>query len=116
MAALDKIKVKQVRSSISCTKIQKANLRGLGLAGPGRVRVVEDTPANRGMIKKIIHLIEVSRFDAAEKAVSEKRVDYTLGAPTSGTKTKKASATATKKKSTKSSVAKKVTKKEEETE
>ncbi len=53
------ITVKLKKSTISCTDKQKANVRGLGLTRTGRVRTLENTPAVRGMIKKVIHLVEV---------------------------------------------------------
>ena len=53
------ITVKLKKSTISCTDKQKANVRGLGLTRTGRVRTLENTPEVRGMIKKVIHLVEV---------------------------------------------------------
>jgi large subunit ribosomal protein L30 len=35
-------------------------LRGLGLGRIGRVKVLEDTPAVRGMIRKALHLVAVT--------------------------------------------------------
>ncbi len=53
------LKVKQVRSGIGRPKDQRKTLVGLGLNKMGRVRELEDTPAVRGMINKISHLVEV---------------------------------------------------------
>ena len=53
------ITVKLKKSIISCTEKQKANVRGLGLRKTGSSRTLENTPAVRGMIKKIIHLLEI---------------------------------------------------------
>jgi large subunit ribosomal protein L30 len=53
------ITVKLKKSTISCTDKQKANVRGLGLRKTGSVSTVENTPAVRGMIKQVIHLLEV---------------------------------------------------------
>jgi large subunit ribosomal protein L30 len=53
------IKLVQVRSSIGRPGDQSATLRGLGLDKIGRESRVKDTPANRGMIKKIAHLVRV---------------------------------------------------------
>jgi len=53
-----KITVKLVKSVIGCTENQKANVRGLGLRKTGTSRTLENTPAVRGMIKKVIHLLE----------------------------------------------------------
>ncbi|TDJ04367.1 MAG: 50S ribosomal protein L30 [Deltaproteobacteria bacterium] len=52
------ITVKLVKSVIGCTEKQKANVRGLGLRKIGSSRTLENTPAVRGMVKKIIHLLE----------------------------------------------------------
>jgi large subunit ribosomal protein L30 len=53
------ITVKLKKSVISCTKVQKANVRGLGLRKTGSSKTLENTPAVRGMIKQVIHLLEI---------------------------------------------------------
>ena len=53
------IVVKQVGSPIRRPREQRATLIGLGLNKMQRVRELEDTPAIRGMIAKIPHLVEV---------------------------------------------------------
>ena len=53
------ITVKLKKSVISCTDKQKANVRGLGLRKTGTMKTLENTPAVRGMIKKVIHLLEI---------------------------------------------------------
>jgi large subunit ribosomal protein L30 len=53
------ITIKLKKSVISCTEKQKANVRGLGLRRTGSVKTLENTPSVRGMIKKIIHLIDI---------------------------------------------------------
>lgn len=53
------IRVRQVRSAIGCVQDQRATLRGLRLGRPGRVSELQDTPAVRGMIQKVIHLVVV---------------------------------------------------------
>ncbi len=55
----DKITVKLKKSTITCTEKQKACVRGLGLRKLNSERTLENTPAVRGMIKKVIHLLEV---------------------------------------------------------
>lgn len=52
-----RIKVTQIHSGAGRKKDQIATLKGLGLNKIGRSRVLEDTPAVRGMIKKVIHLV-----------------------------------------------------------
>ncbi len=51
--------VKQTGSAIGRPKKQKQTLVGLGLNKMGRTRTLENTPAVRGMIKKISHLVEI---------------------------------------------------------
>ena len=53
------IVVKQVGSPIRRPQDQRATLTGLGLGKIGRVRELEDTPAVRGMIRKVSHMVEV---------------------------------------------------------
>jgi len=53
------ITVKQVGSPIRRPKDQRATLIGLGLNKMNRTRTLEDTPAVRGMISKVSHLVEV---------------------------------------------------------
>ncbi len=58
-----KLKVTQLRSGVSRPKRQREILRGLGLRGPNRHVVVDNTPAFRGMIKKVMHLVAVEEHD-----------------------------------------------------
>jgi len=53
------IVVKQVRSAARRPAIQAATLKGLGLGKMHRTRELEDTPAVRGMVNKIPHLVEI---------------------------------------------------------
>lgn len=53
------IVVKQVGSPIRRPAIQRQTLVGLGLNKMHRVRELEDTPAVRGMINKIPHMVEI---------------------------------------------------------
>lgn len=54
-----KVRVKQVKSEIGYNRRQRATLLGLGLRHLNHVVEVEDTPATRGMIGKVIHLVAV---------------------------------------------------------
>ena len=56
------VKVVQIRSAIGREGSQRKTLIGLGLNKIGRVRELEDTPAVRGMINKVKHLV---RFELA---------------------------------------------------
>lgn len=53
------VRVTQIRSPIGRPKNQRATLTGLGLDKLNRTRVLEDTPAVRGMIEKVKHLVRV---------------------------------------------------------
>ncbi len=51
--------VRQTGSPIRRTQDQLQTLKGLGLNKIRRERVLEDTPAVRGMIRKVRHMVEV---------------------------------------------------------
>ncbi|HEY1449178.1 MAG TPA: 50S ribosomal protein L30 [Caulobacteraceae bacterium] len=53
------ITVRQTASPIRRKSDQRATLVGLGLNRIGRQSVLEDTPAVRGMIAKVAHMVEV---------------------------------------------------------
>jgi large subunit ribosomal protein L30 len=53
------IRIKQVKSGIGCDQRQRATLRGLGFKKLQQVVVRDDTPAIRGMIDKVKHLVVV---------------------------------------------------------
>ena len=59
MAKKDKIIVEQTGSPIGRPQDQRATLIGLGLNKRGRRQELEDTPAVRGMVAKIPHLVEI---------------------------------------------------------
>ena len=52
-------KIQWVRSWIGCPEKQRAVVRGLGLRRLGHVVERVYTPAVRGMVKKIPHLVKV---------------------------------------------------------
>ncbi len=53
------VTVVQTGSPIGRRADQEATLKGLGLNKRHRRRVLEDTPAVRGMIRKVQHLVRV---------------------------------------------------------
>jgi large subunit ribosomal protein L30 len=53
------ITIRLVKSKISCPPDQRATVNGLGLKRIRQERTLENTPAVRGMIKKVLHLVEV---------------------------------------------------------
>ncbi|MFP7571955.1 50S ribosomal protein L30 [Marivita sp. S2033] len=53
------IVVKQVGSPIRRPAVQRQTLIGLGLNKMHKTRVLEDTPAIRGMVSKVSHMVEI---------------------------------------------------------
>ncbi len=53
------IKVKLVKGLIGTKQSHRATVRGLGLRKVNSERVLEDTPAVRGMINKVAYLVKV---------------------------------------------------------
>ena len=58
-AKKDTITLEQVSSAIGRPHQQRETLKGLGLNKIGRRSSLEDTPAVRGMIAKVAHLVRV---------------------------------------------------------
>ncbi len=58
-AAPKTVKVTQIGSPIGRQDYQRATLKGLGLNKMHRSRVLEDTPAVRGMIERVKHLVRI---------------------------------------------------------
>ena len=53
------IKIKQIKSKIGYPIDQKRTLQALGLRKIGQEVEKEDTPAIRGMIRKVHHLVNI---------------------------------------------------------
>jgi large subunit ribosomal protein L30 len=53
------ITIRLKKGLITCPPIQRATVNGLGLKNREQVKTLENTPAVRGMIKKVLHLVEV---------------------------------------------------------
>lgn len=60
------LKVTLVHSAIGRPKNQLEQLKGLGLRRLGHSRTLENTPAVRGMVRKVLHLVEVEELSAPE--------------------------------------------------
>lgn len=56
---MKKIKVTLVVSGINRPEVQKRTIRGLGLSKLHQSVLVSDTPAIRGMIRGVSHLVRV---------------------------------------------------------
>jgi large subunit ribosomal protein L30 len=54
-----KIKITQVKSGIGRSDQQNRTLDGLGLRGPRKSVILEDTLSIRGMIRKVSHLVSI---------------------------------------------------------
>jgi large subunit ribosomal protein L30 len=63
---MPKLRVTQIHSAAGRKPGQKETLIGLGLNKLNRVRELEDTPAVRGMIRAVSHLVKVESVDEAQ--------------------------------------------------
>ena len=59
MATAGMIRVQLLKSGIGYDKTQKDTLRGLGLRKRHKIVELKDTPAIRGMVYKVRHLVKV---------------------------------------------------------
>ena len=62
------LKVRQVRSVIGIPEPQRLVVKGLGLRGPGTEVTVANTPSFRGMVKKVLHLVQVEEIKSDQAA------------------------------------------------
>ncbi len=53
------LKIRLIRSGIGRPQKQRDVLRGLGIKKMHRIVTLKDTPAIRGMINKVSHLVEI---------------------------------------------------------
>ncbi len=53
------ITIKLVKGTIACPPRQRGTIKGLGLKNREQVVTLENTSAVRGMIKKVLHLVEI---------------------------------------------------------
>jgi large subunit ribosomal protein L30 len=58
-----RIKITQVKSGIGWPETQRRTLTGLGLRGPHKSVVLQDTVAIRGMIRKVSHLVTIEAVE-----------------------------------------------------
>ncbi len=56
---MSRLKVTLKHSAIGRPAKQLETIKGLGLRKLGHSRVLENTPAVRGMVKKVLHLVDV---------------------------------------------------------
>lgn len=53
------ITIRLKRSLIGCPPLQRATLNGLGLRKIRQEKTLENTSSVRGMIKKVIHMVDI---------------------------------------------------------
>ncbi|CAL7961228.1 50S ribosomal subunit protein L30 [Alphaproteobacteria bacterium] len=56
---VSKVKIRQIRGNSGRTKEQIATLKGLGLGRMHRIVELENTPAVKGMVDKVRHMLEI---------------------------------------------------------
>lgn len=61
------VKVRLVKSRIGATRVQRESLRGLGLRNISDQRELIDSPALRGLIARVNHLVAVDAGGSAAK-------------------------------------------------
>lgn len=106
MAKLIKITLK--RSTIGCTQKQIANVQGLGFKKTSTTVYREDTPEVRGMIQKVIHLLDVEKAESKpEKPGKKVFVEVSKQAKKAAAPKKKTTKKTAKKATTKKSETKK---------
>lgn len=66
------LKVKLIRSLEGRTERQRATVTGLGLRKLNQERLLQDTPAIRGMVAKVAHMVTMEQV--AGEAPKRKRV------------------------------------------
>jgi large subunit ribosomal protein L30 len=92
------LRVKWVGSVIGREERQKDILRGLGLRRLHQERILKNTPAIRGMIQRVIHLVRFKETSDSDLKKTAKVITYKLGpkpavtAPESGAASIKAGA------------------------
>jgi large subunit ribosomal protein L30 len=59
-----KLKVTQIKSTISHIARNRATVRALGLHGIGSTSTVTDNPATRGMVRQVHFLVKVEEIAA----------------------------------------------------
>ncbi len=58
-----KLKIRQVKSTINRSGMQKKTIRALGIRRLNQTVVHNDNPCIRGMVKKVEHLVEVEEIN-----------------------------------------------------
>lgn len=72
MAATKHFQVELKRSGAGRPDTQRRTLQGLGLTRFGKSVFLKDTPAIRGMLYKVVHLVDVTAIDGELPASKRK--------------------------------------------
>jgi large subunit ribosomal protein L30 len=67
------LKVTQTKSGEGRLPEHRATLRGLGLGKLGKTRLLPDTPATLGMLRKVNYLVEWEKVDAEFKPFGKRK-------------------------------------------
>lgn len=62
MIEMAKIQITQIKSRINAPKVQKETLDALGIHKMNHSVVKEDTPSIMGMVKRVHHLVKVTKL------------------------------------------------------
>jgi large subunit ribosomal protein L30 len=73
-----KLKVTQVKSTISHIARNRATVRALGLRGIGSTSIVADNPATRGMVRQVRFLVTVEELPADGARTRGKAAEDTI--------------------------------------
>jgi len=60
---MKKLKITQIKSIIDRPERQKRTIKALGLGRPNYVKIHNDSPQIRGMIRKVSHLVKVEEIN-----------------------------------------------------
>jgi large subunit ribosomal protein L30 len=60
------LRVRQKASTIGQVEYTRRVIKGLGLRGLGSQVVVANTPSFRGMVKKVMHLVEIEEIETKD--------------------------------------------------
>ena len=63
---MPKLEITQIRSGIGQQSVQRRTLEALGIKRHQQSVIQEDTPAIRGMIRRVEHLVSVSEIEDQE--------------------------------------------------
>ena len=58
-----KLKIRQVKSTINRSGMQKKTIRALGIRRLNQTVVHDDNPCIRGMVKRVEHLVQVEEIN-----------------------------------------------------